>query len=170
MKIKVFLSGKQKLPNVIKKGDWIDLCSNEFYNAIGPQTKVQSRNSGRRDTVVNYHLLDLGVAMQLPKGYEAIVVPRSSSYRHFGFIQANSIGVIDNTYCSEKDIWKLPILSLSDTTIYEGDRVAQFRIQLSQKASMWQKIKWLFSSKIKLVKVDHLRNEERGGIGSTGIA
>jgi dUTP pyrophosphatase len=119
---------------------------------------------------VTYHLLDLGIAMQLPKGYEALVVPRSSSYRHFGFIQANSVGIIDNTYCSETDIWKLPILSLSDTTIYEGDRVAQFRIQLSQKASVWQKIKWLFSGKVELVKVDHLCNESRGGIGSTGIA
>jgi dUTP pyrophosphatase len=170
MKIKVFLSGNQKLPNMIKKGDWIDLCSNENYFTLGAQTKVQSRDTKRRDTVIAYHLLDLGIAMQLPKGYEAIIVPRSSSYKHFGFIQANSIGVIDNTFCSEKDIWKLPVLSITDTCIYEGDRVAQFRIQLSQKASMWQKIKWLFSSKVKLVKVDHLCNEERGGIGSTGIA
>ena len=77
----------------------------------------------------------------------------------------NSTGIIDCSYSSDKDEWKMPVLATKDTLIPRGERIAQFRIVLSQKATIWQKIKWLFSSSIELVKVDSLDNPERGGLG-----
>ena len=61
--------------------------------------------------------------MQLPEGYEAIIAPRSSTFNRFGLIQTNSIGVIDNTYCGDLDIWMMPVVALRDTQIREGDRI-----------------------------------------------
>ena len=79
------------------------------------------------------------------------------------------MGVIDNTYCGNNDEWKYPAIALRDTIIKRGDRICQFRIQLSQKATLWQKIKWFLSSGIKIIKVDSLDNNDRGGFGSTGV-
>lgn len=152
LKIKIKLKEGQVMPRIIKKGDWIDLYSNE-------EVKL---NAGE------FKLVDLGVAMELPKGFEAIVISRSSSFKNFGFIQTNSIGVIDNSYCGNEDWWKDPILSILGTYIKVGDRICQFRIQLSQKATFWQKLKWLFSSEIELEQVDNLTSSNRGGFGSTG--
>ena len=149
-KIKVYL--RNPLREMAINGDWIDLKANEnitLHKGI--------------DT-----LLDLGVAMQLPKGYEAIVLPRSSLYKHKHCIVVNSMGVIDNGYCGSNDIWYAHLISTEDDNIEVGERIVQFRIQLSQFASVWQKIRWLFSNGVKIEYVDHLDNPNRGGIGSTG--
>lgn len=142
------------MPEIIDKGDWIDLKSADTYELKGKHTPK---------------MVSLGVAMQLPEGYEAVVLPRSSSFKNFGFMQTNSQGVIDCSYNGDTDEWKLPLISVNKGTINKGDRVCQFRIQLSQKATIWQKIKWLFTNKIELIKVDSLNNKTRGGFGSTGV-
>ena len=103
--------------------------------------------------------------MEIPKGYEAILAPRSSTFRKYGLLQTNSIGVIDNSYCSEEDEWGMAVVATRRVTIPKGTRVAQFRIQLSQKATPWQKIKWLFCSAPKLQQVTELNNPKRGGFG-----
>lgn len=152
MKIKVKLLTNQIIPVIQEKGDWIDLYSAE-------DKKFRPGESG---------LLDLGIAMQLPKGFEAIVAPRSSTFKHFGIICSNSFGIIDNSFCGDNDMWKFPYYSPKGGSITVLSRPCQFRIQLSQKATFIQKLKWLFSSKIKFVRVHKLKNKDRGGIGSTG--
>lgn len=72
------------------------------------------------------------------------------------------------SYCGEKDVWGFPALAIGDASISKGDRICQFRIELSQKATVWQKLKWLFCSGIEIVTVDKLYNPARGGFGSTG--
>ena len=104
----------------------------------------------------DFKILRLGVAMELPCGYEAHVVPRSSTYKNFKIILANSEGIIDNPYCGDNDEWRFPAIALEDTHISKGDRICQFRIMKIQP-------------KIKFNKVDRLNNEDRNGIGSTGI-
>ena len=107
--------------------------------------------------------------MELPKGYEAWIAARSSTFKEFGLIQVNTPGIIDNSYNGNEDVWKFQVFSLKETFIEKGDIICQFRIKLSQKASIWQKIKWLFSSKnIKFKIVDNLNNINRGGFGTTG--
>lgn len=104
----------------------------------------------------DFALIPLGVAMQLPDGYEAIVAPRSSTHKNFGIISANSIGVIDNAYRGDSDEWKFPCYAVKDTFIPKNSRICQFRILYCQP-------------ECELVEVDYLRNADRGGIGSTGI-
>lgn len=175
LKIRVKTLADSCMPEVFEKGEWIDLRSAETVNLTCPQAdtlkthKVGEQRISHRDVNCSYHLLPLGVAMKLPKGFEAIVAPRSSTYKKFGVIQANSIGVIDSSYCGNEDQWMMPVIALKDTTINKGDRVCQFRIQLSQKANIWQKLKWLLSKGIKLVEVDTLDNSSRGGFGTTGV-
>lgn len=106
--------------------------------------------------------------MQLPDGFEAIIIPRSSMFKNYGIMENNSVGLIDNSYSGNEDEWKLPAVVLKDCDIKEGDRVCQFKIQLSQKATFKQKLKWLLSSGIKFEFVDTLTNVNRGGFGSTG--
>ena len=160
---------------VIQKGDWVDLRASEDCTLQAPQAqtlkrkKIGNEELSYRDVRFSYALIPLGVAMQLPKGYEAVMVPRSSTYKKLGIIQGNNVGIIDETYCGDKDEWRFPAIALRNTTIEKGYRICQFRIQLSQKATIWQKIKWLFSSGIKIVEVPSLNNNNRGGIGSTGI-
>lgn len=159
LKIKVKELTEGCMPNIIEKGDWIDLiCAEDMKLNI---TTLEDNPD------VKY--IPLGVAMQLPKGFEAIVAPRSSTPSRFGIMCANSFGVIDNCYCGNTDEWKFPAVAIRPTSIIQGSRVCQFRIQLSQKATWWQKLKWLFSSGVKLVKVDNLQENSRGGFGSTGI-
>jgi dUTP pyrophosphatase len=155
---------------VIKKGDWIDLHAAEDIELSSPQAGVQYEKDGKkfRDVVFEDKLIPLGVAVALAPGYEAVVVPRSSSFRNFNIIQPNSPGVIDYTYRGTYDEWSLPVVALGPVHIKRGDRICQFRIQLSQKATIWQKIKWLFTSKIKFVWVDSLEDTSRGGFGTTG--
>lgn len=163
------------LPEVIEKGDWIDLRASENAVMHAPQAgtlkrhKVDGKEESHRDVEFDFKLIPLGVAMQLPKGLEAVVVPRSSTYKKFGVIQTNHIGVIDNTYCGNDDEWKYPAIAMRDTVINEGDRICQFRIQLSQRATMWQKLKWLLSSGVKIVEVESLGETNRGGFCTTGV-
>jgi dUTP pyrophosphatase len=149
--------GEEAVPfNFIEKGEWIDLRS-----SIGVKAKKQQDK-------VCYSMIPLGIAMQLPKGYEAIVAPRSSTFKKYGIIMANSIGIIDSSYCGNDDEWQFPALFTRDAKVGFNDRICQFRIQLSQKATVLQKLKWLFTSKIKFVWVSNLANDNRGGFGSTG--
>lgn len=163
------------LPEVIDKGDWIDLRAAETVTLNAPQANILKRHKVKgveerhRDVEFDSRLIRLGVAMQLPKGFEAVALSRSSTYKNFGVILGNSEGVIDQPYCGDNDEWRFNAIAFRDTTINEGDRICQFRIQLSQKATMWQKIKWLLSSGIEIVEVDELGNPDREGIGITGI-
>ena len=171
-----------QLPEISKKGDWIDLRASVTTRFKAPQAgTLKSRNvDGQqekyRNVTFDLQYVPLGVAMKLPDGFEAIVAARSSLPKGFGGIIANSIGVIDGVttrgsigYNGNKDEWMAPILALRDTTIKEGERICQFRIQLSQKATFWQKVKWFFTSGIELEEVSELPNKEnREGLGSTG--
>lgn len=103
-----------------------------------------------------YRLISLGVSMQLPKGYEGHVLPRSSTFKNFGIILANSMGIIDESYCGDNDIWRFPAIAMRDTVINKGDRICQFRIMEKMP-------------KVNFIKVETLGNADRGGIGSTGI-
>ena len=152
LKIKIKTFKDQILPEIISKGDWIDLRAAEDYNLKPGE----------------YKLLKLGVAMELPKGFEAIVVPRSSTFRNYGILCANSFGVIDYSYNGDMDEWKFPAFSPKGSMILAKDRICQFRIQLSQRATVWQKIKWFLSNGIKIEKVERLNTINRGGVGSTG--
>lgn len=163
------------LPEIIEKGDWIDLRASENVIMHAPQAgtlkrhKVDGKEESHRDVEFDLKLIPLGVAMKLPKGLEAVVLPRSSTYKKFGITQTNSMGVIDNTYCGNNDEWKYPAIALRDTVIHEGDRICQFRIQLSQKATFWQKLRWFFSSGVKIVEVESLDDIDRGGFCTTGV-
>ncbi len=121
-------------------GDWIDLRSAENVSLKKGEFK----------------LISLGFAMKLPDGYEAHVVPRSSTFKNFGIIQTNHMGVIDNSYSGNEDIWHFPAYALRDTEIHKNDRICQFRIVRNQP-------------KIVFETVDKLSDTNRGGIGSTGI-
>lgn len=140
MKIKVKYHADIDRIKKINTGDWIDLRASE---------DIELKNG-------EFKIIPLGVSMQLPKGYEALVVPRSSTFKNFGIISANSIGVIDNSYCGDKDIWKFPAIALRDTVIKKNERICQFRIIANQP-------------KFKVEEVLVLDNADRGGIGSTGV-
>ena len=139
LKVKYFSDEIDRLEYIEGKGDWIDLRSAEEV----------SLKKG------DYHLLNLGIAVKLPEGYEAHVVPRSSTFKNFGIIQTNHMGVIDNSYSGDNDLWKWPILAMRDTTIHVNDRVCQFRIMKNQPRLAFE-------------EVDHLSGPDRGGFGSTG--
>ena len=147
---------------VIGKGEWIDL-SVHLKDKSSPNGYKIERYFYQGD----YGLLDLNVAMELPAGLEAPIVPRSSTWK-YGIIQMNSVGIIDKTYCGDEDWWRFPYYMFKDGSLEHNQRICQFRIQLSQKATVWQKLKWLFTSKIEFIEVDHLGNENRGGFGTTG--
>ncbi len=174
MKIKVLEKTPGCMPEIIEVGDWIDLCTAEEYTFKCPHAKTLHKQKNEeekkvdrlRDVMFTYGLLDLGVAMQLPEGFEAILAPRSSTFKKFGILQTNGIGVLDESYCGNDDVWKMPVLATRNITIPKGTPICQFRIQLSQKATIWQKIKWFFSKKVELVQVDNLEGENRGGFGT----
>ena len=154
MKIKVKVLTDGCMPVISQNGDWIDL-------------RAAKNMSFSLKEAVNY--IPLGVAMQLPKGFEAIVASRSSTPKKQGMFIPCGIGIIDNSYSGNNDQWHFIAVPLKNTKINKGDRICQFRIQLSQKATFIQKLKWLFSNKIELVQVNNLNEENRGGLGSTGI-
>ena len=168
MKIKVKIISEHCPPlTTSKKGEWIDLraCPKNPINLKAPYKPAKVSN-----IVFDSALIPLGFAMQLPKYFEANVVPRSSVFKNYGIILANSMGIIDSSYCGDKDEWKFQAIALvKDTTIFPRDRIAQFRIRPSQFAPWWVKIKWLFTSKITFQYVKTLNNMSRGGFGSTGI-
>lgn len=171
LKIKIKELTKGCMPRIIKDGEWIDLKAARDIQLEGLTADQLKQKEGVKRRKVNFkwEMVPLGVAMQLPKGYEAIVVPRSSTFKKWYTIMTNSMGVIDCSYNGNEDEWKFPVLMFENGTIHKGDRICQFRVQLSQKATMWQKIKWLFTSGIKLVQTDELNNKSRGGFGSTGV-
>ena len=174
LKIKVKVLTEGCMPSIIDKGDWIDLKS-----AVNITIPASQAGTLKRKTVgtnkVNYrkveipvYYIPLGVAMELPKGYEAIIASRSSGPKKAGLFIPSGQGIVDNIFNGNNDQWHYVCSPMRETTIEIGDRICQFRIQLSQKATMWQKIKWLLSSGVELVEVDSLNNEDRDGFGSTG--
>lgn len=171
LKIKIKEITEGCMPEIIKKGEWIDLRAAEDTTIKPAQAGIQyqENNQKYRDVKLSVSYIKLGVAMQLPKGFEAIIAPRSSCPSKFNIFEPNSIGIIDSSYCGNDDEWCMIVSPLAEINIKKGDRICQFRIQLSQKATIWQKLKWLFSSGIELIKVDNLNNKNRSGFGSTGI-
>lgn len=173
IKVKVFENGY--MPEISNNGDWIDLRASRSIEISAPQsstlkrTKINGKQESYRDVSIDTAYIPLGVAFKLPKGFEAIIASRSSSPKKFGIFIPNGIGIIDQSYSGDDDQWYYVASTMRPVSINVGDRICQFRIQLSQKATMWQKIKWLFSSGIELVQVDNLDIVNRGGLGSTGI-
>ena len=129
----------KRLEYIDGKSDWIDLRAAKDY----------SLKSGE------FQLIHLGIAMQLPEGYEAHILPRSSTFKNFGVIQANSMGIVDESYCGPNDWFFFPAIALRDTEIHVNDRICQFRIEKHQPHVSFE-------------EVTLLENEDRGGIGSTG--
>ncbi len=138
IKVKYFDPEMPRLEE-ITYGDWIDLVSIEDIEY----------------TAYDFFMIDLGVAMELPAGYEAHIAPRSSTYKNYGLLQTNSIGVIDNDYSGPGDMWKMPVLTLRDGYIEKYDRVCQFRIVPVMEA-------------VGFTESDLTHNEDRGGLGHTG--
>lgn len=129
----------KRLEYIDGKSDWIDLRAAERAELKAGEFK----------------LINLGVAMELPKGYEAHIVPRSSTFKNFGVIQANSMGIVDESYCGPNDWFYFPAIALRDTVIEVNDRICQFRIEKHQPTVVFQ-------------ETGKLDNTDRGGIGSTG--
>ena len=140
IKIKYFDKEIDKVEK-ISKGDLIDLRA--------PETVEMKKG--------DFRLIPLGVDMKLPDGYKANMYPRSSTYKNFGIIQANSVGQIDNSYSGDADEWRFPAIALRNTVIHKNDRICQFEIQKIQ-------------TEIEFIEVEHLDEVSRGGIGSTGKA
>lgn len=144
MKIRVKFFDKEVYPNGLqkiggKKSDWIDLrVAEDVFLKKG-----------------YLYLLPLGVAMELPEGYEAIIAPRSSTPKNFLMMQANSIGIVDESFKGDNDEWKMPVYAIEDSTISKGERICQFRIIEHQP-------------ELEFEVVDHLGNEDRGGYGTSG--
>lgn len=141
MEILIKYHGDSKPLEILPNGDWIDLRSAEDVEMSAGEFKI----------------ISLGVSMKLPEGYEAHIVPRSSTFKKWGILQVNSMGVIDNSYSGNNDIWKFPALAVRDTKIYAGDRICQFRI-VKKQPGVWFR------------EVEYLLGPDRGGFGSTGKA
>lgn len=128
-----------KLDFIEGKSDWIDLRAAET---------VEMKKG-------EFRIISLGVSMKLPAGYEAHIVPRSSTFKRWHILQANSMGVIDNSYSGDDDVWGFPAYAVEDTIINKGDRICQFRIMEKMDP-------------VRFVETDHLSDVSRGGFGSTG--
>lgn len=139
IQIKYFTDKIEKLRYIDGKSDWIDLRAAEEVSLKKGEFK----------------LIPLGVAMKLPEGYEAHVVPRSSTFKNFGVLQVNSMGIIDASYSGDNDQWFWPALAVRDTVIHVNDRICQFRIMKNQPT-------------IEFEEVEKLKGPDRGGFGSTG--
>ena len=140
IRIRYFAEDAQRLEYIANKSDWIDLRA----------AQTVTLQAG------DFALIPLGVAMELPEGYEGHLVPRSSTFKKWGILQTNSIGIIDHSYCGDQDEWKMPVYATRDTVIEKGDRICQFRIAANQPA-------------LTFIEVESLENESRGGFGSTGV-
>ena len=140
IKIRYFSDEIERLRYIDGKSDWVDLRS---------AADVEMRAG-------EFRLIPLGVAMELPEGYEAHIVPRSSTFKNFGIIQTNHCGIVDNSYCGNDDQWFMPAYALRDTKIRKNDRICQFRIVENQP-------------KIVFTECEKLEGRNRGGLGSTGI-
>ncbi len=139
IKIKYLSDKIEKLRYIDGKSDWIDLRAAE---------RIELKEG-------EFKLIPLGIAMELPKGYEAHIVPRSSTFKNFGIIQTNHCGIVDESYCGNNDQWFMPAYALRDTVIEVNDRICQFRIFEHQPALVFD-------------EVESLDNADRGGHGSTG--
>ena len=139
IRIKYFSDAVPPLCQVDGKSDWIDLRAAE---------RVELKAG-------EFRLIRLGIAMELPAGYEAHVVPRSSTFKTWGLLQTNSMGVIDGSYCGDNDEWRMPVYATRDTCVEMGDRICQFRIVENQPRILFE-------------EVEHLKGTDRGGFGSTG--
>lgn len=139
IRIKYFYNDIEKLQYIDGKSDWIDLRAAEDVEMKAGE----------------FRLIPLGIAMELPKGYEAHVIPRSSTFKNFGIIQTNSMGLIDESYCGDNDQWFMPALAMRDTKICKNDRICQFRIMEHQP-------------QLEFESVNTLGHKDRGGLGSTG--
>lgn len=148
---------------VREEGDWIDLRATENVTLQAPKIE-----DGFCIFPEKPYMIPLGIAMDLPDWLEGSVLPRSSTPKTWGIIMANNEAVIDHTYRGNNDIWHFPAYALRNGEIKKGDRICQFRLQLSQKANVWQKLRWLFTNKIEFEKVDVLTNNNRGGFGKSG--
>ena len=169
MKIKVRLINPNCRFEFIDKGEWIDLRASQTMEFKAPYANTLNGNRTKRDVVFDYKLIPLGFAMELPNEFEALIVPRSSTFKNYKILQTNHLGIVDSSFKGDHDEWCMPVLALADIAILEGDRICQFRIQPSQKASIWTKIKWLFTNKIEFIYVNSLGNNDRDGVGSTGV-
>ena len=125
----------------LENGDWIDL-------RVGEDIELKANT---------FSMIPLGVAIELPKGFEALLLPRSSTFKKYGIIQTNSVGVIDESYCGNNDEWKMPVFATRDVVLTKNTRLAQFRILEHQP-------------KINIIEVTELSGKDRGGFGSTGEA
>lgn len=181
MKIKVketvkglYTEAKNEKGNVVPFinpiGDCIDLRAAEDYEFEAPQAGILHQKDGvkTRDVKFDEKLIKLGIAMQLPKGFSAKIRQRSSTTKKLKLVMATS-GFIDTAYCGDNDEWGFYCYSIDKTTIHKGDRICQFEIVPNQFATIWQKLKWLFSSKLEFEWVDKLDNVDRGGHGKTGV-
>jgi dUTP pyrophosphatase len=139
IKIKYHFPGMEKIQFIGGKSDWIDLRAAETVSMRKGEFKI----------------ISLGVSMKLPEGYEAHIVPRSSTYKNYKILQTNSYGVIDESYCGDSDIWGFPALAMEDTTIHKGDRICQFRVEKKM-------------GNVDFEEVEQLADKARGGFGSTG--
>lgn len=139
MKIKIKYHADIHALEKTETGDWIDLRAAEDVEMKAGEFKI----------------ISLGVSMQLPDGYEALVIPRSSTFKNWGILQTNHCGLIDNSYCGDNDIWKFPALATKDTVIHKNDRICQFRIQKKM-------------NDVEFETVEHLNSPDRGGFGSSG--
>jgi dUTP pyrophosphatase len=139
IKIKYFSDKIEKLTYIDGKSDWIDLRAAE-------EAELKKGD---------FRLIKLGVGMQLPTGFEAHIVPRSSTFKNFGILQTNHMGVIDESYCGDNDQWMFPALAVRDTVIHVNDRICQFRIMEHQPQVVFE-------------ETETLSGTDRGGFGSTG--
>ena len=129
----------ERLRYIDGKSDWIDLRAAETVTLRAGE----------------FRLIPLGVAIALPEGYEAHIVPRSSTFRNYGILQTNSMGVVDYSYRGDNDQWHMPAYATRDVTIEKNARICQFRIMKNQP-------------RLTFTKVEHLDGPDRGGFGSTG--
>lgn len=168
LKIKVKVLTEGCMPEINEKGDWIDLkaAKDVEFNAAQSGTlkkkTVEGEEVGYRNVEMSTSYIPLGVAMKLPDGFEAIVASRSSGPKKLNIFIPSGIGIIDQVYSGNRDEWNYVTSPMKATTIHKGDRICQFRIQLSQKATVWQKLRWLLNSGIRLIQVDDLNSENRG--------
>ena len=139
IKVKYFVDGIDELCAVAGKSDWIDLHAAEEVTLKAGE----------------FRLIPLGVAMALPEGYEAHIVPRSSTFKNYGILQTNSLGVVDGSSRGDNDQWRMPVYATRDVTIEKNARICQFRIMQNQPP-------------LSFTRVEHLDGPDRGGFGSTG--
>lgn len=140
IKIKYHTDKIEKLRYIDGKSDWIDLRSAEDY--------ILKKG--------DFKLINLGVSVEIPKGYEMLIASRSSTFKNFGLIQTNAVGIVDESYCADTDVLMWPCLATRDTEIHVNDRLCQFRIIEHQPSIIFE-------------EVESLGNDARGGFGSTGI-